>query len=255
MREFIYSRNAVYETLRAGRRQVFKILLAEGAQEKGRLTQILNLAQERRIPVQRVHKSQLERIHPAHQGVAAEVSSYPYVSIEDLLRRAAEQGEAPFILLLDSLQDPQNFGSLLRTAEATGVHGVILPLAHSVEVTPAVVNASSGASEHLLIARHNLAQAIQRLKDAGAWIVGLEHSPEAQPPQALHLDGALGLVVGSEGEGLRPLVRASCDWLLKLPMRGRIESLNAAVAGSIALYLAFLARQRAQEEANAHHTR
>ncbi|MFN3742280.1 MAG: 23S rRNA (guanosine(2251)-2'-O)-methyltransferase RlmB [Anaerolineales bacterium] len=255
MREFIYSRNAVYETLRAGRRQVFKILLAEGAQEKGRLTQILKLAQEHRIPVQRVHKSQLERIHPAHQGVAAEVNRYPYVSIEDLLRRAAERGEAPFILLLDSLQDPQNFGNLLRTAEATGVHGVILPLAHSVEVTPAVVNASSGASEHLLIARHNLTQAIQRLKESGVWIVGLEHHPEAQSPQTLRLDGALGLVVGSEGEGLRRLVRASCDWLLKLPMRGQIESLNAAVAGSIALYLAFLARQKAQEEANAYHTR
>ncbi len=245
MREWIYSRNAVYETLRAARRQVFKILLAEGVQEKGRVVEILRLAEARRIPVQRVDKFRLDRIHPAHQGVAAEVGAYPYGSIEDMLQRAEVRGEAPFILLLDSLQDPQNFGSLLRTAEATGVHGVILPLAHTVEVTPAVVNASSGASEHLLIARHNLAQAIRRLKDAELWIVGLEHSPDAQPPQAVRLDGALALVVGSEGEGLRPLVRASCDWLLQLPMRGQIESLNAAVAGSIALYLAFLARQNA----------
>nr|BAL44368.1 RNA methyltransferase [uncultured bacterium]BAL56566.1 RNA methyltransferase, TrmH family [uncultured Chloroflexota bacterium] len=255
MKEFIYSRNAVYETLRAGRRQVFKILLAEGAQEKGRLSQILKMAGERKIPVQRVQKAQLERLHPTHQGVVAEVSRYPYASIEEILRRAERQGEAPFVLLLDSLQDPQNFGSLLRTAEVSGVHGVILPLAHAVEVTPAVVNASSGASEHLLIARHNLAQAIQRLKEAGLWIIGLEHSPKAQPPEALQLDGALGLVVGSEGEGLRPLVRASCDFLLKLPMRGQIESLNAAVAGSIALYLAFLARQTAKEKGHADHPR
>lgn len=245
MREWIYSRNAVYETLRAARRQVFKILLAQGVQKKGRVVEILRLAEASRIPVQRVDKFRLDRIHPAHQGVAAEVGAYPYGSIEEMLQQAEARGEAPFILLLDSLQDPQNFGSLLRTAEATGVHGVILPLAHTVEVTPAVVNASSGASEHLLIARHNLAQAIRRLKEAELWIVGLEHSPEARPPQAVRLDGALALVVGSEGEGLRPLVRASCDWLLKLPMRGQIESLNAAVAGSIALYLAFLARQNA----------
>ncbi len=245
MREWIYSRNAVYETLRAGRRQVFKILLAEGVQEKGRVVDILRLAEARRIPVQRVAKLQLDRIHVAHQGVAAEVGAYPYGSLEEILQRAEARAEAPFVLLLDSLQDPQNFGSLLRTAEATGVHGVVLPLAHTVEVTPAVVNASSGASEHLLIVRHNLAQAIRRLKEADLWIVGLEHSPEAQPPSALRLDGALALVVGSEGEGLRPLVRSSCDWLLKLPMRGQVESLNAAVAGSIALYLAFLARQNA----------
>jgi 23S rRNA (guanosine2251-2'-O)-methyltransferase len=150
-------------------------------------------------------------------------------------------------LLLDSLNDPQNFGTLLRTAEAIGVHGAIIPLAHTVEVTPAVVNASSGATEHLLITRANLAQAIDALKEAEVWIVGLDQAGSVIETDSRHLRGALGLVVGSEGEGLRPLVRSRCDIVLKLPMRGMIESLNAAVAGSVALYLAYLARQQDQK--------
>jgi 23S rRNA (guanosine2251-2'-O)-methyltransferase len=144
---------------------------------------------------------------------------------------------------LDTLQDPQNLGTLLRTAEAVGVHGVILPKARTALVTPAVVNASSGASEHLLITQSNLSQAMAVLKEAGVWIVGLDGSPDASEPDQIRLDGPLGLVVGSEGEGMRRLVRNSCDLLLRLPMRGCIESLNAAVAGSIALYLTLQARQ------------
>jgi 23S rRNA (guanosine2251-2'-O)-methyltransferase len=151
------------------------------------------------------------------------------------------------VLILDSLQDPQNFGTLLRTAEAVGVHGIIIPLARTVEVTPAVVNASSGASEHMLIAQANLAQAMDSLKQADVWMVGLDQAGEVvgashDSPYSRHLRGALGLVVGSEGEGLRELTRKKCDIVLKLPMRGEIESLNAAVAGSVALYLAYLAR-------------
>jgi 23S rRNA (guanosine2251-2'-O)-methyltransferase len=119
----------------------------------------------------------------------------------------------------------------------------MIPLAHTVEVTPAVVNASSGATEHLLIARSNLAQAIDALKEAEVWIVGLDQAGAELEPGSRHLHGALGLVVGSEGEGIRPLVRSRCDIVLKLPMRGKIESLNAAVAGSVALYLAYLARK------------
>ena len=148
------------------------------------------------------------------------------------------------MLILDSLNDPQNFGTLLRTAEAVGAHGIILPLAHTVEVTPAVVNASSGASEHLRIARWNLSQAIDMLKDAELWIVGLDQAGVEIEAGDRHLRGALGLVVGSEGEGIRPLVKSKCDILLKLPMQGQVESLNAAVAGSIALYLARLARNK-----------
>jgi 23S rRNA (guanosine2251-2'-O)-methyltransferase len=243
MKEFIYSRNAVYESLRAKRREVFKIQVAEGAQEKGRLADILKMTKERRIPVERVQRARLDKIHQNHQGVVAEVSGYSYSDVVEILERANQKCEPPFILLLDSLNDPQNFGTLLRTAEVVGVHGVILPLAHTVEVTPAVVNASSGASEHLLIGRANLAQAIDALKEAEVWIVGLDQVAEEMEPSSRHLKGALGLVVGSEGEGLRPLVRSKCDIVLKLPMRGEIESLNAAVAGSVALYLAYLARR------------
>lgn len=243
VRELLYSRQAVYEALRARRRHAFALQIAEGAQEKGRLAEILRLAEERRIPVNRVPRLVLDKIHPAHQGVVLEASGYPYVTFADLLGRAEERGEAPFLLLLDTLNDPQNFGTLLRTAEAVGVHGILLPLARTVEVTPAVVNASSGASEHLLIARMNLAQAIDELRSAGVWTIGLDQAPEARLPSEVKWTGGLALVVGSEGEGIRPLVKSKCDFLVRLPMQGKIESLNAAVAGSIALYLAYLARQ------------
>lgn len=243
MKEFLYSRNAVYETLRARRRQVFALQIAEGAQEKGRLAEILRLAEARRIPVSRAPRPLLDKIHPAHQGVVLEVSGYSYVNLEDILERACQRGEPPFVLLLDTLNDPQNFGALLRTAEAVGVHGVILPLARTVEVTPAVVNASSGAAEHLLIARMNLSQAIDELREAGVWTVGLDQAAESRAPSEVDWTGGLALVVGSEGEGIRPLVKSKCDFLVRLPMQGKIESLNAAVAGSVALYLAYLARQ------------
>ncbi len=243
MREFIYSRNAVYETLRSRRREVFKLQIAEGAQEKGRLAEIITSANERKIKVERVPRARLDKIHQNHQGVVAEVNGYSYSDEVEILELANQRDEPPFILLLDSLNDPQNFGTLLRTAEAVGVQGVIIPLAHAVEVTPAVVNASSGASEHLLIARANLAQVIEVLKEAEVWIVGLDQAGAQLEPNSRHLRGALGLVIGSEGEGLRQLVRSKCDVVLKLPMRGRLESLNAAVAGSVALYLAYLNRQ------------
>jgi len=243
MKEFIYSRNAVYEALRAKRRDVFKIQVAEGAQEKGHLKEILDFAKQRRIPVERVPRGRLEKVHQNHQGVVAEVSEYKYSDLIEILDTARVKNEPPFLLLLDALNDPQNFGTLLRTAEAVGVHGVVIPLAHTVEVTPAVVNASSGASEHLHVARANLAQAIEALKEAEVWIVGLDQAAAELEPNSRHLKGALGLVVGSEGEGLRQLVRTKCDIVLKLPMRGAIESLNAAVAGSVALYLAYLTRR------------
>lgn len=244
MREIIYSRNAVYETLRAKRRHVFNLLVAEGAQEKGKLAEIIEMAGQRKCKIEKVSRFRLDKIHPNHQGVALEASAYPYQSLDDILLLAEKRGEPPFVLLLDTLNDPQNFGTLLRTAEAVGVHGVVIPLARAVDVTPAVVNASSGASELMLIAQANLAQCIETLKQANVWIVGLDQDGETVTKLTgkSPLDGALGLVVGSEGEGMRPLVKKSCDFLLKLPMRGQIESLNAAVAGSVALYLAAMAR-------------
>ena len=244
MKEFIYGRNPVYEALRAKRRQFFQLLVSETAQEKGRLAEIIQMAQAQRVKVLRAPRKRMDKIASNNQGIALEVSGYPYHNVMDILDKAESRGEAPFVLILDTLQDPQNFGTLLRTAESVGVHGVIIPLARTAQVSAAVVNASSGASEHLIIAQANLAQAIDRLKEVGVWIIGLEGSEQAQNPGAIRLDGAVGIVVGSEGKGMRPLTRKSCDLLMKLPMQGEIESLNAAVAGSVALYLAYLARNK-----------
>jgi len=244
MKEYIYGRNPVYETLRVKRRQVFNLLVAEGAQEKGRLNEILLLAKERKILVQRVPRARLDKLSDSAQGIAAEVDGYPYVNLVDILSRVDRSGEPLFVLILDTIQNPQNLGSLIRTAEGVGVHGVVIPGHRAAEVTPAVVSASAGASEHMLIAQANLAQAMDELKAAGAWIVGLDEDPSSQEPDKVSLTGALAIVVGSEGEGLRPLVKQKCDFIMRLPMRGQIESLNAAVAGSVALYLAFLVRNR-----------
>ncbi len=242
MREWIGGRNPVYEALVARRRQPFQLAVSDTAQEKGRLAEILKLCEKRRLPIERLPKARLQNLAEDHQGVALEVSGYPYSSLQEILVLAERHKEPAFVLILDALQDPQNLGSLLRTAEVVGVHGVLLPFRHTVMVTPAVVGASSGASEHLLIAQINLAQAIGELKDAGIWVIGLEGNQEAQRPDQVRLDGAIALVVGSEGQGMRALVRDSCDILMKLPMRGRVESLNAAVAGSVALYLVWQSR-------------
>ncbi|MBL8102325.1 MAG: 23S rRNA (guanosine(2251)-2'-O)-methyltransferase RlmB [Anaerolineales bacterium] len=241
MKELIYSRNAVYEVLRAKRRQVFSIDIAEGVQDKGKIEEILKLAQAQKVRVNRVPRPKLDKVHQNNQGVVAEVDKYPYSDVVEILEHAT--GELPFILMLDSLQDPQNFGTLIRTAEALGVHGIVIPLARSVDVTPAVVNASSGASEHMLIAQANLSQTIDALKDNDVWVVGLDQAGAEVEAGSRHLKGSLALVVGSEGEGLHDLVRKKCDIVLKLPMKGKIESLNAAVAGSVALYLAYLNRK------------
>jgi len=235
--EHIYGRQAVREVLRADRRRAHRLLLAQGIQVKGEVEEILSLAERQAIPVQPVPRRELDRIHPGHQGVALEATPYPYVDLDAILRRPAQRGEVPLLLLLDCLQDPQNFGSLLRTAEATGVHGVIIPRRHAVGVTPTVVNTSSGAVEYLLVARVvNLARTMTRLREVGIWLAGLENLPQAQPYTQADLTVPLGLIVGSEGKGLRRLVRERCDFLLRLPMRGRINSLNAAVAGSVVLY-------------------
>lgn len=243
MKEWITGRNPVYETLRARRRQAFRLLLAEGAQEKGRLEEILGLLAGRKIPIERVNRQRIDALGENAQGVALEASAYLYSGLEDILSRAEQRGEPPFILILDALQNPQNLGTLIRTAEAAGMHGVILPLRHAAGVTPAVVSASAGACEHMLIVQANLAQAMRILKEAGVWVIGLEGSTQALPPEQVRLDGPIALVVGGEGEGMRLLVRSSCDLLMNLPMKGKVDSLNAAVAGSIAIYLALMARK------------
>lgn len=244
MKEWITGRNPVFETLRAKRRHVFRLMLLRGVKFEGHLPQILSMARERKVQVLEASRQQLDTIDTHHQGVALETSEYPYAALEDLFRHASLSGEAPFFLLLDLIQDPQNLGSLLRTAELMGVHGVVIPSSQAAQVTPVVAHASSGASEHLLIAQYNLAQAIERMKELkDVWVYGLDASAKARPVDQLRLNGGIALVVGNEGEGLRDLVRKKCDELMSLPQYGKLDSLNAAVAGSIALYLARQARQ------------
>jgi 23S rRNA (guanosine2251-2'-O)-methyltransferase len=242
LREWITGRNPIYEVLRAKRRQVYRLWVAQNAQIQGRLAEIFELSRAQNIPIESVKRSDLEGIDPHHQGAALNTSGYPYSDLDNILHRAEARHEPVFVLLLDQLQDPQNLGTLLRSAEAFGVHGVVLPLARAAAVTPAVVNASSGATEMLAIAQHNLAQAMDRLKEAGGWMIGLEDSPEAQTPNQINFKGGIGIVIGNEARGLRKLVREKCDLLMRLPMQGKIDSLNAAVAGSIALFLTRQAR-------------
>ncbi len=242
MKEWVAGRNPVYEVLRARRRQVFRLWLARGIKPEGQLPDALRMARERRLQIQEVDRSQLERFSPNHQGVALECSQYPYAALEDLLACSKSRAEAPFYLLLDLIQDPQNLGTLLRTAEIMGVHGVVIPSSQSAQITPSVVHSSSGASEWLLVAQYNLAQAIDRFKQGDVWVYGLDESPISKLPAQLDLRGGVALVVGNEGSGLRDLVRKKCDELLRLPQYGEIGSMNAAVAGSIALYLARQAR-------------
>lgn len=239
--EILYGRHAVHEALRAGRRRPYSLYLATGVQESGLIPQLRQLAQEANCPVQRVDKAQFSRILPDvnHQGVALEASPYPYVTVQQCLQQATERREPALLLMLDHLEDPQNLGTLLRTAEAMGVHGVIIPERRAAGITAAVSNASSGAVEHLQVARVvNLAQTQEQLKGQGLWIAGLEDRPEAQDLVRSDLGGPLVVVVGSEHKGLSRLVREHCDWLVRIPMVGQVASLNAAVAGSVVLVAA-----------------
>ncbi len=245
MTELLYGRNAVREALRAGRRSFERLTVSAGAQEAGTLGEVIRLAEKADVPIVRVDRHDLDRkLRDAnHQGVALECGDYPYAELSDCLELAAERQEPALLLLLDHLQDPQNVGTLLRTAETVGVHGVVLPGRRAAEVTPAVVNASSGATEHLqIVVVTNLAQTIGELQKDGIWIVGVEDDERAQQFDRADLDMPLGLVIGAEGPGLARLTRERCDFLVKLPMRGQIASLNAAVAGSIVLYHAWRAR-------------
>ncbi len=239
MREVLYSRQAVREALRAGRRRFFRLLLAEGLASDPILDEIVSLAQKQNIAIVQCPRHEVEEAaqYHAHQGVALEVSDYPYVDVQDILHLAQMRQEAPLLLILDLIQDIHNLGSLIRTLEAVGGHGIIIQKRRAAGITPATVSTSSGATEHVLIAQvTNIAREIERLKEYEVWVAGLEDVPEALPYTQMDLTVPLGIVVGSEGGGLRRLVREHCDWLMSLPMRGQINSLNAAVAASVALY-------------------
>lgn len=245
MAEYLYGRWAVLECLRAGRRNFQQLLLAEGADEKGVVETILATGRERGVNVRRVPRRVIDDLakDANHQGVALRVGAFTYTDLDTLLASASEKNEAPFLLVLDLLKDPQNVGALLRVADAVGVHGVILQERRAVEVTPAVVNASSGAVEHLNVAMvTNLVTVMRRLKEEGVWLVGLDIGPDAVTLDQVDLNRPVAVVMGSEGEGLRRLVRETCDLRVTIPMRGHVSSLNVATAGSIALYAAWQAR-------------
>jgi 23S rRNA (guanosine2251-2'-O)-methyltransferase len=235
--DHLYGRNSVLEALRAGRRPVRRLLVARSAHGVDDLTRA---ARAERVAVEAVDRRRLDQLAGTHhQGVVAEADGYPYVRLAEVLAAT----EAPLLLVLDSLQDPQNFGSLLRTAQAVGVDAVLIPEHRAVSVTASVSNASAGAVEHLRIARvTNLSRTLDELKKNGVWTFGLAVEAR-QPYWTADLRGPVAIVVGSEGAGLGRLVRETCDLLVQIPMAAAsVQSLNASVAGSLVLYEAF--RQR-----------
>ena len=243
--DIICGRQPVFEALRAGRREIRRVLMARNVRtEASIIAQILKQVERKVLKLESFALADLDRIcHGGnHQGIAAEVGEYPYVELDDLIEGSG--GRAPLLLLVDHVQDPQNLGSMLRTADAVGVTGLVIPRERAAEVTAAVVRASSGAAEYVRVAQvTNLHQAMLRLKDQGMRLAGLEGTPEAELYTAADLTGPLGLVVGSEGQGLSKLIADTCDVLLRIPMEGRVGSLNAGVAAAVALYEA--RRQRA----------
>jgi 23S rRNA (guanosine2251-2'-O)-methyltransferase len=244
MPEYVWGRNPVLETLRSPRR-VKRILLAEGQRESPAIAAIEQEAGRRHIPIEVVPRHRLDQISQGavHQGSIAVVEARKYADLDDILDYARQKEEDAFLLILDAIQDVNNLGSLLRSAEAVGVHGVVIPRHEAAEVNATVVKTSAGASEHLLIAQEtNLTRTIDYLKKQNIWVIGLAGEASTLYYQA-DLTGPLALVVGNEGKGISRLVREHCDLLIKLPMRGVINSLNAAVAGSIALYEALRQRE------------
>lgn len=242
----IYGRNPVLEAFRAGR-IVRRLVLARGLRDEPRLRTLRQLARSGNVPVEELERDRLDDIAhtEAHQGVVAYVARRRYWELDPLATAALAEAPNPILLMLDSIQDPQNLGSISRTAEAVGVAGIVTSRNRSPEVTPSVVKASAGAAEHLRYARvANLAQAADTLKARGFWLVGLAGEATTDYT-AFDYRWPLVLIVGSEGEGIHQLLRRKCDALVRIPMTGRVSSLNAAVAGSILLYEVLRQRQSA----------
>jgi len=240
--ELLAGKHPVLEALRSGR-PLNKIWVASQAQRQA-VQPILEAARERGVVVQVTDRRALDRLAPgvSHQGIVAQAAAAPYAELEDLLERAARSGRPPLLVLLDEVEDPHNLGSVLRTAECAGASGVIVPKRRSAGLTAAVAKASAGAVEHIPVARvTNLAQTIGLLQSRGYWVAGADASAP-QDVFAADLTGPLAVVIGSEGKGLSRLVREKCDFLVSVPMFGRIGSLNASVAAAVILYEAV--RQR-----------
>ncbi len=237
----VAGRTAVLELLRCGR-SVDKILLAKGAGE-GSISLIESTAREARIPVVRADRAKLSAVSRGanHQGVVAYTAGAVYVSLERILEIAAERGEPPFVVLSDGIEDPHNLGALIRCAEGAGAHGVVIPKRRSAALTPVTVKSSAGACEHLAIAKvSNLASTIDALKEGGLWVYGAE--ADGTPVYEQDLRGPAAFVMGSEGKGLSHLIRQKCDFILSIPMYGKVNSFNVSTAAAVILCEA--ARQR-----------
>ena len=236
-------RHAIVEAIKAGR-GINRILLADGL-HGGSVYELRDLAREHGITVDTVGRAKLDAAVPEgvrHQGAIAYVAPVSYVAVEEIIAAARARGEEPLLLLLDGIEDPQNLGALLRTADAAGVHGILLPRRHSVPLTETVARVSAGALEYVPVARiGNVAQTMRALKEQGFWIAGADMAGEETYDRA-NLTGALVLVIGNEGRGMSRLTRDLCDFTVRLPMCGKINSLNASVAGAILMYEAL--RQR-----------
>ncbi len=242
--EYLAGKHPVLEAMKAGR-SINKIFMSNQAQ-RHLVQPIMEEAKARGIVVQQVDKSKLDRLVPdlQHQGVVAQAAAVAYADVDELLARAAERGEAPLIVLLDEVEDPHNLGSVLRTADCTGVHGVIIPKRRSAGLTAVVAKTSAGAVEYVPVARvANLVQTMEKLKEAGLWIAGADAGAK-EGFYDTNLTGPLAIVIGNEGQGLSRLVRERCDFILSLPMVGQINSLNASVAAGVILYE--VVRQRLQ---------
>lgn len=234
--DYLIGKNPVLEALRAGR-AINKILIAKGL-NKGFQKEIQSIAKERQIFLQIVEKQQLDFIakNENHQGVIAQVAAKEYVDWEDVLQEVQERKETPLFLILDGIEDPHNFGAILRTADATGVDCVIIQKHRAVPLTMGVAKASAGAIEYVPVARvTNLAQTMEKLKEAGFWIVGSDVKANVNHYE-MKMDGPLVVVLGSEGKGMKKLVKDKCDYLVNIPMFGKVNSLNVSVAASVLLY-------------------
>ncbi|MEH7305178.1 23S rRNA (guanosine(2251)-2'-O)-methyltransferase RlmB [Neobacillus drentensis] len=233
--EYIVGKNPVIEALKS-ERDINKILIAEGSQ-RGQMQQITQLAKEANVIVQFVPKKKIDQISGEnHQGVLAYVAAYQYAEIDDLFVAAEKKNEPPFFLLLDEIEDPHNLGSIMRTADSVGAHGIIIPKRRAVGLTATVAKASTGAIEYIPVVRvTNMARTIDELKERGMWIAGTDAKGK---DDYRRLDGTLplGLVIGSEGKGMGRLIRDKCDFLIHLPMIGKVTSLNASVAASLLMY-------------------
>lgn len=240
--DLIIGRNAVSEALKSGR-AIDTLLVAKG-ERNGSIGQIISKCRELGVVIKEVDRKKLDFTcgGAAHQGVAAYTASHDYASIEDIFALAEERGEKPFIIVCDELEDPHNLGAILRTAEATGVHGVIIPKRRNASLSYTVGKASAGAVEYVPVARvANVAQTIDELKEKGIWFYAADM--DGQDWCGVDYDGGVGLVIGSEGRGISRLVKEKCDFIVSMPMKGKINSLNASVAAGVLMYE--VARQRA----------